>query len=126
VLPGVAHAVRPVQVRGVLEPTVDRLRVTPPGTGLLEVRIARSDRPHALGPVELSGGVLVVDVRPHQGVVPPQSARIARSTTVAIAASPAGLGCRPAAGGNGVSGSIHRAASGWQRSWPTVAVHSST
>jgi hypothetical protein len=66
VLAGVADAVGPAQVQGVLEAAVDRLGVAPPAVDLFEIGIARGDRPDVLGPVELAGGVLVVVVEAHR------------------------------------------------------------
>jgi hypothetical protein len=53
VLAGVPDAVGPVEVQRVLQAPVDGPGVAPSAVDLLEVRIARRDRPEVLDPVEL-------------------------------------------------------------------------
>jgi hypothetical protein len=62
-LPGVPDAVGPAEPHGVVEVPVDGLGVIAAGEETLEVRVARRDRSEVLGPVELSGDVLVIAMK---------------------------------------------------------------
>ena len=61
-LPTVPDAVRPPQPQRVVEMPVDAFRVVPSPVQHFEVRVARRDLPHVLGPVELALRVLGVRV----------------------------------------------------------------
>jgi hypothetical protein len=62
-LAGVPDAVGAAEPHGVVEVAVDGLGVVAAGKEPLEVRVARRDRSAVLGPVELSGDVLVIAMK---------------------------------------------------------------